>query len=697
MNKQSLLEVAPLLEGELLEQRQELKKNIVKYTLSQERFPTEFTLSRVTAYSDSNFGIKIETSAAASTLGELQEEQLVKHVHESKYEIVEKPETISFNKLADPVWNEFCKILAQSDNDIDIHYLDRNMENSFKDFLLEFFLDISGSFEALNEHQIDTLYSKDLEDLIDKSASSHEFQNESAYKRNLKEYLQNPREQEELLKFTDKTYRGIVNIDLLSREGELDFPPISDIPQKNRMVILDTNVLVNLLCKTDNLHPIASTVCETSLNNGLDLVYLEETKEELNRLLQGAENEMSGIYDGDKKISTADTQFVKDFQRSDEAVSWDEYISKAKEWKDTVRELGITELDCNYKPNQKVTENAKELLIEADDKISDGFIRRVNHDASMLGYAAQYRVRSRGNFGPFVLSFHNAFTETCNKLVQRDGLQGIIGPHPLGMQSRSWLNYLMSFSSAGFDEDNRRQVSLAILQGATKFDDSLSIQEYARLLVPKAGLKKEDEKHLGKYLREHPLSKELEKALERDDGQKAEDLSRQILTDDEYRQTIQEERDFGKRIKKASSRVNEMQSKLELKDNKINQLEEEIDKLKRNGGSPTINIQGGTAVANAEAEASVNVEFKQQYENIANEFAELDDEKVIDIMVGLPDRFDEFKLNDPPSESSSIPKKLEWLQTASAVLTLSDKIPEWANQLQPDVMELISMGIGIVS
>lgn len=697
MNKESLLDAAPLLQGELLDRRQELKNNLVRYTLTLERCPDRFESSDLITFINSKFGIDMDSGVVTACLQELADQGVVEHTKSDEFILRQPPQATTFNELAKPVWEEFSVSLQEENEEIDIYNINKNMEPAFKNFLLEFFLDIAESFEALSEYQVDTLYTDDTEALIEEVAGNHDLRDENTFKDVLTQYIKNPRQNTELLNFTDKIYRGVVNIDLLSRERDTEFPQISDIPRKNRKIFLDTNAIVNLLCETDRLHPLATKVCEKSVENGFELYYTHKTREELNGLIGGAENEMDGIYHGSKSFETAETQFVKDFRKKDD-VSWDEYISDIRDWEDTISKWEITEFTEDVEPNEKVMAEAKELLIEYEERLTQQSLDRLNHDASLYGYAAQYRVESDSDFGPFILSFHNNFTDAGNKLAEKEGLQGIIGEHILAMQARAWLNYLLSFSSVDFDEEDREEVSLAILQGATNFEDSMTIRDYSRLLVPKLDLEAEDEEYLSEYLRGHPLHEELQEALDDNKGSQAERISREIITDEEYRETIQEKRHFHDRIQRASSKVEELEKESEQKDKRIEELENRIENLEGDSGD-TYNIMGGTAIAQsdaeAEAQAEARIEFNQQYSKFAKEFEAALPDDLSELERRLPDQFDASSVQNPPSEESTVEQKKEWLQTISAIMTVSDTVPDFLSQFQPEINELFATAVGL--
>jgi len=156
MDKESLLDAAPLLQGELLDRRQELKSKLVRYTLTLDRCPERFESRDLITFIDSKFGIDMDSGVVTACLRELEEQGVVEHTQSDEYILEELPQATTFGELAEPVWQEFADALQEENEEIDIYNINKSMEPAFKDFLLEFFLDIAESFEALSEYQVDT-------------------------------------------------------------------------------------------------------------------------------------------------------------------------------------------------------------------------------------------------------------------------------------------------------------------------------------------------------------------------------------------------------------------------------------------------------------------------------------------------------------------------------------------------------------
>ena len=90
MDQESLLDAAPLLQGELLNKRRELKKNLVRYSLTLSRCPDEFEPKDIIKLINSKFSIELDSGVVISGLKELEDEGFVKHTLSSREGVIEQ-------------------------------------------------------------------------------------------------------------------------------------------------------------------------------------------------------------------------------------------------------------------------------------------------------------------------------------------------------------------------------------------------------------------------------------------------------------------------------------------------------------------------------------------------------------------------------------------------------------------------------
>ncbi|GAD52669.1 hypothetical protein MBEHAL_1429 [Halarchaeum acidiphilum MH1-52-1] len=582
MDRQQILNAAPLLEGKFKSRRDELKENLVKLALSEFEREDEITAQDVSDYCSSNLQISINAGVAEGFLHEFEE---VVESGEHSYKIIED---ISFNSVdaeMDNLWEEFVNVLELFTK-VDPYY-ESQMRPAFEGFFYEFLGDISQSVEDLDRDQRDTIYTDygRTEELAEEVADKHRIQDQGIFKRAIKEYLNNPRER--LLEFTKSCYTTAVNVDILSREEEfVEFP---DMPKKNRKLILDTNVLVALLATTDRQHKVADIICERSSELEFGLYYTEETADELDRLISGCKTEMSGIYTGNRQLSVANNQFVKDFGKKTD-VGWDEYISRLEDWRDIVEERGIQEIQANA-INDQIRDRTRDLLLESYGyDVNDRLLTNIDHDSRLLGFSAKEREFTTWDFGPFVISFHEDLTQIGASFAKMDDFRTITGGNTLALQPRSWVNYIMAFTPVELEPGEMNTIAQSVLSVASDFEEEITLDEYVHSFAPKVGLEQSDEDELKKFLVNHPsLSDELKQSVREDEGHKAERISREILEDQGYIETIQAEREFKDRIQQASTRVNELEEEVEELESELNPR---TDRFRSEYGSVSDRLEG---------------------------------------------------------------------------------------------------------
>ena len=275
---------------------------------------------------------------------------------------------------------------------------------------------------------------------------------------------------------------------MISREDDLiSFP---ELPERNRIILLDTNIIVALLATTDQDHNLARIVCKKSVESGFKLRYTERTATELEELIKGCEREMSGLHEGDDKISLANNQFVEDFAGQPDR-EWGDYIGYLKSWRSIVEtKHDVLPLQDEREPDTEVEKAARDLFLEENNHdVSAGKLANIGTDSKNLGVMVAYRKHSSWDFGPFLLSFHNNLTKIGNRLAQSDEFERSVGKRPIALQPRSLLNYLMAFSSSEVNTADQQEIVKSIIQISASFSDEITVDDYMHTLAPKIGVK----------------------------------------------------------------------------------------------------------------------------------------------------------------------------------------------------------------
>lgn len=665
MDKESLLESAPLFKGRIKDRRSKINENIVKLCLSDFEEDTKFTVDQIKSDIQEKHAIELNSPDIINSLQNLTDDGFISHSSNKEYILDKRPEIDSFDSQFEPVWDEFKQILQTQDIDIDPEFINAATKRAFDDFIFIFFEHIADSAEDIDELNTDTLLIEDYENVINKVIRVNNIQKEDAFRSALIEYLENPGEK--LSEFTDRFYTGIVNYNILKKEEDI---PFTEIPASGKQLFIDTNVIVALLCETDSLHPLVLEICERSNSLGFDIYYTKGTVSELNRLIRGSKHEMDNLGSSPSE-DIINSQFVQEYINSDEWDSWTDYIEYVQKWQNYLdTSLNITKYD-DVQTDEDIENFTRKSIrtLERNQDVPDSdrkSVEAVEHDSELLGTVAAIRKSSANNsFQPFILSFDT----TINSLSSMG--DGTFWDKEVVIQPRNWLNYIVTYTSAEVDEKNTETAVRAVLQSATQFDKGFSIDEYVKLLIPKMGASSEKKEIIKKYIIESPLSEELTNSLERNDLQSATETTKEIFADKEWLETFEHIHDKTEQLRHARETVEEFEERYE-KEKELREIYESA-------------LTDENKVINLD-------KILKSSENIdPNELAEVSNE--VNSFISLLDSQMEndwryVELPRPPGHPEEIEEVIQWLDDVVRVLSSTNDLSRGVNSLEDIGLEI---------
>lgn len=669
MDIETIAKATPLVERQIADQRETNKIGIVKTVLASEEKESEITPRWIADKVCNEFGIDLDDGNseinANSILDSLESEGVLIQKQNGNYEIESEPEIGSLSELIDPAWEEFKTQVKINNEDLDLHFVNDSLEDAFYGFFDNYLDFLINSSVELSEYETDKFYSSDIESIIDDTIDSFPLYDEELFRTELVNYLDEP--SDILLDLVNKFYMTLVNVDLLSREKQLNF---EEIPGSDKKLVLDTNVIVALLCETDNSNSLASSVCERSNEIGFDLVYVEDTRNELNRLIHGAKREMDGFHAGEKEFEAVRTQFAHDYLKRDD-ITWENYVAEISDWERLVQlNWGITKLEVENETDETIYEFAYDTFkqlekVQEKDKTRESNENKISHDANLLSIIQTLREKDDSNIelGPYVLTLHNKMT-TVSEIGKEEWWDNRVA-----LQLRTWLNYLATFTPSDMSSANEKDVATAILESTRSSNQNIEdINEYARLVAPKAGLDSREEDILAEYFVNHPLSREMEKALENNRGDQAEKLAKEMLEDEERLKRFEELNSQNEKLGQLRDSLTDVREKWEKEKEKRKQLE----KILESQNKIEINL---SASATADAAAQNDIENLNQE---INEFIELLDTR-------LPNGYENSELPPPPSSDATIQETEDWLRELKLSIAASGTVAA----LEPYASELL--------
>lgn len=649
MDRQTLLETAPLVQGRLRDQRNEICKGYVEWAVFTQDIPEEFEARDIIKVIESKTDISFDNIQVNSALERLEDEDSIVHESGQRYSKSDSKEFDTINSLLDDCWEDFTEIIENHRRDIDVHFIDSNFETAFRDFFDKYVDELVEKTEILEETQQDVMYNADILDIIKHAAEENRVDEQDVFKECLVDLLKNP--SDALKQYVGLIYVAIVNADLLGRQKSVDLP---EVPEEEKKLFFDSNVIQDLICENDNEHNLIKNVVERSRELGFNLYYFPETVDDLQRSVDGAIREMRGLQDSNYSTQTFNNQFVKDWHREfrRDGTEWGEYRSGLQRWELEVEtRYEITEyepdIDC---PDEEI-EYAKDIIDRIDSERSKRPKKPavLNHDGKISAKTAHLRdsVSGKHKIGPLLISLDNSVTQASDYAFQEgEWDEGIAVP------PRVWFNYLLTFSSAEFESIDIGEI---ILNVSANLSSNPTVEEYAKAVEEKTGLESGSADLLAKYLRFSTYSDEIERSLRRNDGS-ADEWTFKALTNEETMEKFTEHKEDRKRIRKMGQRIRE--------------LEEENQELRETDGDThilnTAEAHGGDANAQAvstseaTAKAEASAEIKQDIDDFIDFYFEQVPPEV------------QQEIPPPPEDTSNLQKVSQWLNVVTTAVSLAE-------------------------
>jgi len=379
MENESILNAAALMDGKLTERRKEIKSNIIKHVISKRNLDGKITSFEIQSAIETEFGLEIEEPVIRSCLEELDDNDIVSHIKSGSFEITESPKQTDIRSEIEPIWMEYKRILRSTDYDQAIDYSLENHRDAFEEMFIRFFNTAIENNKDLKNYVGKQIFEDKIDDIISEITDNMPLKNEEIFENTFFNYLN--QETSKLLDFVGTIYTGIINYDLLSKERDIDF---ENAPEENLKLFLDTNILIGLLCKTDDLHPVVSSMCNRANELGYELYYTQETTEEFKHVKDKALNNLKGFPKKDSDVDI-DNQFITDY-RNRKSITKSRYELEVNRWHKTLKEnWDITQ----WNGTNSISDQSQSLIrnwVEKLDEIEGSGEKigpQIDHDTSL--------------------------------------------------------------------------------------------------------------------------------------------------------------------------------------------------------------------------------------------------------------------------------------------------------------------------
>jgi len=660
MDKQSVIKTAPIIDGGLVGRERRIKESLIESVIDDLNVSDTVNAEKISGKLNSDHNISLKQSVIDGKLKNLEESGHLKHKSNGRYKIVNSPDLEGFEEVFEPVRIEFEQHLSSSDYDQGIDYNKDKYSEAFESIFLTYYQRIVTDPEELNDYNTDPLSKVNISDCIDEVKDRDPIRNPEIFEETAKSYIQ--KETDELAEFFGTVYVGVVNQDLLKRAQHFDLTSVAD---DQKVLFFDTNAIIPLVCDTDPLNPLISSICNRSRDLGYSLYFLPATAEEMDRVVTKTQRNLSGHRQSNNS-DPFDNQFIKDYNRRKDITNPSSYKKRVGNWREIIKESHqITEYDKKISLNDVDKEVINGWVKELDKLDSDELksTQQINHDTQLIASALSLRDNEGPTIGPFGIS-NNKSLLPINNIGE-----GSRWEHGVLIDPQSWMNYLITFTPAEFVDGSQEEVARAILSTAANFDQGYDLDDYLDLLVAKSNVSSENQSYMKELILETPLSDQLEDAAREGDGQEVAETGYEIIQGiDEY---IEKERKKDQQLKNAQQSYNKEKERRKAEMEKRKQLEEVVESVQ--GIDVTVNMN-----------QDVSVEVTQEVQNQFEEFVQ-------DLDSALGDGIEGSEIPPPPDDQSDPQQVKDWLETVDEILSSSEKLAKRAKNLAPYAKGLLAM------
>lgn len=671
-----------ILSGRLRDRRESVKESLVENVITRMDFEDRVSVSDVKRKL-TEIGISMDQSDIRKRMHELSENDELRHSSGDLFIVATPKEDVSFDSRIDELWAEFKPILSEEYNNIDHINLDSDMRSVFEEFVNEIYDSLFSSTEELIESEIDPLVYLDLEDNLNEIIDQHDIHKKGIYRETVLEYFKNP--SDKLTEVIQLFYTATINYHILQSGKEIDF---DSIPAGGKVLFYDTNVVVNMLCRTKDLYPIVNAVTDLSNKLGFEQYYIRKNARELDQLIRMSKREMSDIGQLPPNSGIVENELLEEFYFGDEFSSLEEFHSFLGDWRTLVSVHNhLEEYDGEYQRDESVFEWSKAAIREFDKAsgeldISEKGQDNINLDAEMLAIIASMRqdIDSDLEIGPNVISRDNGVIRTSN------AGQPTFWDYNIAIHPRQWLNYLLAYTTVEFSEENWKEISKGLLNSAMSFEQDWTYETYAKVLSDKLD-HSGDPKIIERFMIESPKNRDIKQGLKERDGNKVERAIAETAGNEAFCEAFQEAIEADEKRAKTIETLKRLRRRNE-------ELEQQLaeERAESPNSNVTVDVDVQQDAQSAAQSVADSTAFSVSRQEVINDVSE---------MIEVLNNSVEGDLRDsdvptPPDDPSKLESTKAWLEDFVEYVDTGSNVVQTAKILAPTARKLLPAVVALL-
>lgn len=666
-----LIRSIALSRGKLAKRRMEIHKSLVTAALDGIQVDSEFSVEQLSERIYKIAKCRMNSDIIVTNLNLLAEESIVQHIEECTYKLIKNITVPEFTEISQSVWEEFEKLLIERLNyDPFIH---KNARIVFDSILLKILTRYAISRPLNNE--VDFVPIEDMRSLISKEVKKVYFENLflRKYPGVLLDYFCS--NSEELVNCILNCYYWFIDLNLLS-EGKKITPV--NFEKEIKFLLLDTNFIVTLLCRTDPKYPLSTTIVQFCNRNKIPLCYSQITRDETWNFINYFKSELKLSLNGK---NSPPSQFLTDFRKLQfiHHISHNDYITTLNEWEVILKEnFKIEMLPAIYEKNldEHDYEFIKTILPMLYDVRLKEIIRRdpdydvrikkdvtFNHDAFCIGIISYLRKHpvagDEKKLGPWFITYDNLLAD-INAHFRKDDEIGYL------IQPRTLLDYFMVFHGPNFDDKDLENIAIALLRYTVRDSTSIiTFDEYIREFTIKLGVAENNADILKEILKRSPLLYQIEEAISQGDIKSADNSAVSALTHPNIHKIISD-------IKQSNQEKQDLQGRVEELLNVVKKMNEDLIRERA----------GREALEKIKSQPIFILNFIDVRSDIQDDFGRLINE------MWEKNLFSVEEIPKPPERLNASSIK-EYVEKIQLIITTTDLIKDGATILLPIIIQIL--------
>jgi len=589
----TLLQSISLTKGKLLERRRDIKKSLVILALDQLSENSPFTIDNIIEKIAEIGKCVISKEDIVTILDDCITKGTISHSEEYTYKLNKKIELPGIELLTESVWCEFSARLKTKWPKYD-PFLHKKSRTVFDSILVKILTRYALS-KPLDD-EIDYIPIEDIKSVIQTEININSIDGEFAKKLFEISLDYFTSDEKELLKCIINCYLWFIDLNLLSYQKKIQSINFCD---EINFVLLDTNFIVTLLCKTDVKHPLSRSLIEFCKNSKVPVYYSELTKGEVWNLINTSKNEMKlNPY----RLVKNDNQFIDDYRylNTTRGIHYSEYIIVLNKWiefleaKYQIKPLPSQFSQGNDNIDFEYTKNTLPMLYDVQSKERarrsvDYRVRKrsegsYSHDAYCISLISFLKKNpqiflTKKELGPWFLSYDSLVSDLNNHYFRKNNDFGYV------IQPRILLNYFLAFSKIQYDEKNIETLAKALLRYTVRNPkNQISLDEYSKELSVKIGSDEDNADILKELLVKMPLFHEMENALQFGNVVEADHIFCDFIAHPALGKIFEEMVNNKKSESEKDLRIKELAKKVREKETELIKEKSAREALERNSG-----------------------------------------------------------------------------------------------------------------